>query len=409
MDRKMGPIALFDKSFLHGLNVDEAVLFDHFFLSVICPIFFVETLADLGKEMKKGRTAEQVVGSIAFRTPEMHGTLNVYHGTLVSQNLLGAKVPMTGQIVPPGPTPVSVNGEHCVRYKPSPEAQAMQRWQDSNFEAAEREYARVWRAQLGRTDLKEVAKRALSYGIDFSKVKSLADAKNAADSVISSLPEAAQLSLAIEKFNLSQTIVPHVWQRWHATGQRPMASFAPYAAFVLSIDIFFEIALATGKISADRASNINDVAYLYYLPFCMLFVSSDRLHRECAPLFMRKNQEFVWGIDLKADLGANDAGLKSSLSNDQRMRGLMALDVAPIDGGLTSELYRRHLSPPKEPASTLDDDASKKLLEKVERISSAPASAAAPRIDEENISSMVLERMISRRRGSWLQAPDSTD
>jgi len=46
----VGPIALFDKSFLQSLNVDEAVLFDHFFLPVISPLFFVETLADLSRE-----------------------------------------------------------------------------------------------------------------------------------------------------------------------------------------------------------------------------------------------------------------------------------------------------------------------------------------------------------------------
>jgi hypothetical protein len=45
----MGPVALFDKSFLQSLSLDDAVWFDHFFAPVICPIFFVETLADLKK------------------------------------------------------------------------------------------------------------------------------------------------------------------------------------------------------------------------------------------------------------------------------------------------------------------------------------------------------------------------
>lgn len=45
----MVPIALFDKSFLQSLSVDKSVWFDHFFLPVVCPLFFVETLADLTK------------------------------------------------------------------------------------------------------------------------------------------------------------------------------------------------------------------------------------------------------------------------------------------------------------------------------------------------------------------------
>lgn len=50
----MGPIALFDKSFLQSLTVDESVWFDHFFLPVVSPLFFVETLADLAKQRKDG-------------------------------------------------------------------------------------------------------------------------------------------------------------------------------------------------------------------------------------------------------------------------------------------------------------------------------------------------------------------
>jgi len=57
-----GPILIFDKSTLQGLNVDEAVWLDNFFMTNITPLFFIETLSDLEKEVRKGKTAEQVVG-----------------------------------------------------------------------------------------------------------------------------------------------------------------------------------------------------------------------------------------------------------------------------------------------------------------------------------------------------------
>lgn len=44
------------------------------------------------------------------------------------------------------------------------------------------------------------------------------------------------------------------------------------------------------------------MAYLYYLPFCHVFTSSDNLHRRCAPLFLLEDQAFVWAPDLKEDL-----------------------------------------------------------------------------------------------------------
>jgi hypothetical protein len=34
----MGPITLFDKSFVQAISLDEAVWFDRFFMPVVCPV-----------------------------------------------------------------------------------------------------------------------------------------------------------------------------------------------------------------------------------------------------------------------------------------------------------------------------------------------------------------------------------
>jgi hypothetical protein len=65
-----GPLLIFDKSAFQGLNTDESVWLDNFYMTNITPLFFVETLADLEKQMRTGRTPEHIVGSIAHRTPE---------------------------------------------------------------------------------------------------------------------------------------------------------------------------------------------------------------------------------------------------------------------------------------------------------------------------------------------------
>ena len=72
----MGPITLFDKSFLQSLSLDEAVWFDAFFMPVICPIFYVETLANLAK-VQTNRTADTEVRIIAEKTPVLSGGLFV--------------------------------------------------------------------------------------------------------------------------------------------------------------------------------------------------------------------------------------------------------------------------------------------------------------------------------------------
>ena len=56
------------------------------------------------------------------------------------------------------------------------------------------------------------------------------------------------------------------------------------------------------QIGSERKSNMVDIAYLYYLPFCMVFTSRDDLHVRSVPFFLRTDQSFVHGDDLKADL-----------------------------------------------------------------------------------------------------------
>jgi hypothetical protein len=66
-----GPSLLFDKSTLESLSINEAVLLDNFYRSNITPLFFVECLADLEREMFRMKgTPEQLVGSLAERTPD---------------------------------------------------------------------------------------------------------------------------------------------------------------------------------------------------------------------------------------------------------------------------------------------------------------------------------------------------
>jgi hypothetical protein len=60
-----GPHLIFDKSALQSFSLDETNWLDNFFTAVITPLFFAETLADLEKEVGKGRTPEQVVGNLA--------------------------------------------------------------------------------------------------------------------------------------------------------------------------------------------------------------------------------------------------------------------------------------------------------------------------------------------------------
>ena len=150
---KMGPIVLFDKSFIEMLNLDEAAIFDFMFMSNICPIYFTEVLADLEKEKPGERTREKVVADVANKTPSVHSYPNVLHASICMRELAGYAVEMDGRPIVGGGQPVRVAGKVGVYYEESPEMKAFNRWQAHKFFEVEREFARDWRAQLTQADL----------------------------------------------------------------------------------------------------------------------------------------------------------------------------------------------------------------------------------------------------------------
>ncbi len=98
----LGPILIFDKSLLESLNPDEALWLDNFFLTNITPLFFVETLADLEKSVRKGRTPEEVVGNVAYKTPDMQSHINAHHISILAAEFAGQEVPIEGFIMRSG-------------------------------------------------------------------------------------------------------------------------------------------------------------------------------------------------------------------------------------------------------------------------------------------------------------------
>ena len=117
---KMGPIVLFDKSFIEMLNLDEAAIFDFMFMSNICPIYFTEVLADLEKEKPGERTREKVVADVANKTPSVHSYPNVLHASICMRELAGYAVEMDGRPIVGGGQPVRVAGKVGVYYEGKP-------------------------------------------------------------------------------------------------------------------------------------------------------------------------------------------------------------------------------------------------------------------------------------------------
>jgi hypothetical protein len=398
----MGPIALFDKSFLQSISTDEAVWFDHFFSPVVCPVFYVETLGDLAKEPTKRGPPEVIVRDIANKFPEWGGSPCGFHIDLAINDLLGNHIEMRYQIPRPGGRSVKSG----VVFDQTPEEEAFQRWRKGEFHEVEQLAATTWRKALGELDLVTIGKEMRRLGFTPKACKTLQDAKAIADALVSGTNDPyARLALTVQFFQIPQHLHAPIARAWSNAGRRTLSEFAPYAAYALTVEIFFQVALGAGLIGSERPSNRTDIAYLFYLPFSMVFVSSDDLHRRTAQLFMRPDQAFVWGIDLKQALRAiNDHFLL--LPEEERDKGISAFAHSPPEGNLVAELWDRFmragyrdeeqvkLSPEKEAALV------KRLIEFSEQPTSSQREMTA-----EEVRMISVSRTVRKKRGSWWQLP----
>jgi len=407
----LGPITLFDKSFLQSLNVDESIWFDHFFICNIAPLFYVETLADLQKAIGSGRTQEQEVGRIAEKTPVLHSMPNVFHFAICVANLLGYPVAMDGRVHVAGGRPVRTNKQSGIVIDETPEAKAFSRWQNGEFWEVERDFARIWRNMIALMNFDTILKKLVSLGINPANCRTLYDAKQIADSAVSeSVKQFKLLELVFLLFNIPEQLSKKILQRWLLLGYPTLKSFAPYALYLLTVEIFFYVALATGLISRTKVTNKIDLAYLYYLPFCMIFTSSDRFHRHCAPLFLRDDQEFVWGIDLKQDLKKINA-YYDKLPESEKEKGLYAIAPDPPrdEDFLICRLWDQFLPgwrSEKEPSIPMTKDVENHLIEHVKGFTKAKTiSQNQVDFDLSNPDAMVIQRRVPMKRSKWWQLP----
>ncbi len=405
----VGPILLFDKSTLQSLSVDESVWLDAFYYPNITPLFFVETLADLEKEVDRGRTPEQVVGNLAEKTPT-GGQPNVHHEALCENELLGQPVEMLRVPVISGGEPVVTAKRRGLVFKQPPEMAALQRWEEGKFLEVEREFARAWRKALSGLNLDSIYREGRAIIDGLGRPRDLAEAKRMAVALLEK-PGSRYTREALEAFQVPEGLRREIVARWRAEGGPPIRKFAPYTAHVLTVDLFFCIGLGADFISRERPSNKIDIAYLYYLPFCMAFTSSDNVHVRTAPLFLTADQVFIRGQELKADLAKLDAHY-AALPDEVKERGVMSFaHYPPTDGDfLISKLWDKLMAPgwrqnAARSRKPLSEEAEKRLISQIREMADAPRAGRDVQFNSEEADAVVIERKVPLRRGKWRLLP----
>lgn len=405
----MGPTALFDKSFIQGLSLDESVWFDNFFIANVCPIFFAETLADLDKSTES-RSPEDEVRIIADKFPERSGQPNAHHVSACIGELLGEKIPMNGQLLISGGRSVATSQGPAVVVEQTDEAKAFARWSNREFEALEYEYAQHWRASLPTLETKTSAATLATIGVNTTSCKTLESAKQLAEEIVDGSKGVLDpFQFVFSVLNPPEKYHERIISAWQSARCPSLPDYAPYTAYIVSLHFFFHIAVARNLIST-RRSNTMDAAYLFYLPFCSIFVSSDKLHRQIAPLFMRDDQMFVWGLELKEDLRRLNSHY-DELPIETKEKGVMCFAPQPPTEGefLVSAIWDRMFPQwrVREQRGREPDglDVMNLFKELKGNSNAAPVPSADAGSDRSDLRMISVQRRVRRKKGSWFQVP----
>lgn len=404
-----GPILIFDKSSLESLNLDEAVLLDNFYVSNITPLFFVECLADLEKSIRSRSTPEQLVGSLADRTPDAQACANIHHMTVLHGEL-ARQYDLKKQLFRPllgGGIPVQLGDKKGMIFQRSKEEEALDRWSRREFLDLERTIAKVWRQSLSKIDLDANAKSVMAELGHWKTPKTLEEAKQITDTIIDNMDPEWLMGFGLELLGVPEYIT-WVKNDWVQKRRPPLREHVPYFVFILSINIFFCLVLPTELLRDVKASHQVDLAYLYYLPFCSVFTSKDRFHAQIVPFFLDPFQTFVHGEDLKSDLKKLNEHY-SRLPESELRQGLINFARYPPDETefLTTRIWDKYLPSWRQKISYMDrddPDYQKKTLELVNSFDEgAPGVHPHDERDVDNLHHVTVKRMVYPKKGKWLR------
>jgi hypothetical protein len=318
-------------------------VFGHF-LRVLPPVLVSEVLADLSKQDASASSPEELVKRLARKFIGSGPPLHVGHSSLLRNDLMGDPVAMTGQSYPAGARVVPPHGRYGagLYIDMTSTNEDVYRWGRGQFLPEEREIAASWRVAQVPFPAEELNASLEDREVAIPRIRNIEEMDTW---VRASLSNRDLGSLWVDwlaaKAELSDAAKAAVFDRW-LRRPVPLQTFTPYGHHCMKVDLSFIVA-SRFKLIPIRKTDLLDVQYLYYLPFCHGFVSDDKLHQRLAPLCLRPNQQFVLGQDLKADIHARI----TEPSSGKTEPGALAFGTRPAvrEDSIVSRLWESHIGP----------------------------------------------------------------
>ena len=333
------------------------VLHQYYSLNIV-PILLLEILGDLNKPTTDS-FPQNAVANLANKALPASVSINVYYRNLLLASLLGQDIPLRGvPVLTGGKHVVDASGKPGIIFEESPEERALARWREGDFKTVEPILADRWRTSTRAFDLELFQKHLKQSLGKLPSVFDLKSLKNSLDSMLVATDHQGELlKLLIMEFGFPIEAAQAIFYRWETAGCNDLTTFAPYGAYCLLLDLFFKFALVHNLIGTKR-TNMVDIEYLYYLPFCMVFCSGDNFHSDLVPLFLRDNQRFVQRDDMKKDLG-----MIGEQTKGKRLDSFTGEGQNSLTAKLWRELMARPLSEQRNLAAENDGELRDKVAD----------------------------------------------
>lgn len=347
----MGPRIILDKSALQALSQSEiGFLVKHYFI-VVTPVLIMEILADLKKGTNEIKLSRNEVMQLSKKLLPGDSCINTHYKDLCVGSLLGHNIPMSGQARVSGGISIKTpdgKEQAGVFFKESAEEKALRNWREGSFSNTEEILAQRWRETTRDLDLEHFKRKFKAFTTVMPKIKDFEELRLYVEKFTSS-PDPQIQFLGIDNImdgiGILQQHKNVIYNRWIRQKYPLFRDFAPYSYFCFKVSLIFCFGLALDLIST-KPTNWIDLEYLYYLPFCMVFCSGDKFHKDICPSLLRNDQEFVDRNKLKEDLHWLSAEWDSLNKAEKRDRAYNYGSYPPTNPkSVTYRLWQKYMKP----------------------------------------------------------------
>lgn len=295
-------VVLFDKSAIQALSHAETLEFRRTnALQNLPPILMYEVHGDLAKTYADGRSTDGMVRGLAAKLLGPGVTLNVHHTEACLSDLVGRHpdIEVCGVLAEGARTVRGPDGTLGMYVEQPRKDVAVARWFAGSFTPAEREWAVKWRTRLRTLTVTHLVARLTKRRIILPRPEN----ENALYEVVDDLVDRTSLQTEwleylFQELRPSPELLRVIRSRWSDARVPLLSRFAPYAHHCLRVALALAVA-SRHRLIRWEPSNVLDAQYLYYLPFCELFVSGDHIHRKLSPALLNQHQRFMALVEFK--------------------------------------------------------------------------------------------------------------